>query len=106
MVYSDVCRKIRELRVQRGWTQVELASMLGVSKSVVSSYENAVHLPPYDILIKLSNLFGVSCDYLLGTSSGQGLSTMGLTEWQIESLEKIANELRQMNVKNKLARDD
>ncbi len=64
MIYSVVCEHIRELRLQRGMTQVDLAKRLGVSKSVVSSYENGVHLPPYDILTRISSLFGVSCDYL------------------------------------------
>lgn len=98
MKYSEVCKHIKELRIQRGLTQVELASMLGVSKSVISSYENGVHLPPYDILIKLSNLFGVSCDYLIGASESIYISTNGLTETQIQAIQSIINELRSINM--------
>lgn len=97
MIYSVVCEHIRELRIQRGMTQVDLAKRLGVSKSVVSSYENGVHLPPYDILIRLSALFGVSCDYLLGMSDTPYISVDGLTQRQIEALQGIAEELRQLN---------
>ena len=97
MIYSVVCEHIRELRIQRGITQVDLAKRLGVSKSVVSSYENGVHLPPYDILIRLSALFGVSCDYLLGVSDTPYISVDGLTQKQIEALQGIAEELRQLN---------
>jgi len=97
MIYSVVCEHIRELRIQRGITQVDLAKRLGVSKSVVSSYENGVHLPPYDILIRLSALFGVSCDYLLGVSDTPYISVDGLTQRQIEALQGIAEELRQLN---------
>lgn len=97
MIYSVVCEHIRELRIQRGLTQTELAGMLGVSKSVISSYENGVHLPPYDILIRLSSLFGVSCDYLLGVADTRYIATDGLTENQIQSLHAIADELRRMN---------
>ena len=97
MIYSVVCEHIRELRLQRGMTQVDLAKRLGVSKSVVSSYENGVHLPPYDILIRLSALFGVSCDYLLGVCDTPYISTDGLTKQQIEALQNIAEELRQLN---------
>ena len=97
MIYSVVCEHIRELRNQRGMTQVDLAKRLGVSKSVVSSYENGVHLPPYDILIRLSALFGVSCDYLLGVSDTPYISVDGLTQKQIEALQRIAEELRQLN---------
>lgn len=97
MIYSVVCEHIRELRIQRGMTQVDLAKRLGVSKSVVSSYENGIHLPPYDILIRLSALFGVSCDYLLGVSDTPYISVDGLTQKQIEALQGIAEELRQLN---------
>ena len=97
MIYSDICKHIKELRIRRGLTQVELAGMLGVSKSVISSYENGVHLPPYDILVRISNLFGVSCDYLIGTDKAQFISTEGLTKTQIEALQSITNELRRMN---------
>ena len=100
MVYSDICTKIRELRIQKGLTQVELAQLLGISKSVVSSYENAVHLPPYDILIKISSLFGVSCDYLLGVGSQDTISVKGLTETQIRAIEAIVDETRKLNNKN------
>jgi len=97
VIYSDVCKHIRELRIKRGLTQVELASILGVSKSVISSYENGVHLPPYDILIRLSKLFGVSCDYLIGVSETDYISTDGLTEAQIQAIKNIVEELRKIN---------
>lgn len=100
MIYSVVCEHIRELRIQRHLTQTELANILGVSKSVVSAYENGVHLPPYDILTRISSLFGVSCDYLLGVTDTPYISTDGLTERQIQSLQAIADELRQLNRAN------
>ena len=100
MVYSGIDKRIKELRLKRGITQVELAKMLEVSKSVVSSYENAVHLPPYDILIKISKLFGVSCDYLLNNESSHTISVEGLTEKQVQSVESIVQELRELNRSN------
>ena len=97
MKYSEVCKHIKELRRKRGLTQVELASRLGVSKSVISSYENGVHLPPYDILVRLSKLFGVSCDYLIGASESNYISTDGLTETQVQAIQSIIDELRSIN---------
>ena len=97
MIYSVVCEHIRELRIQRHLTQTELGSMLGVSKSVISAYENGVHLPPYDVLVHISGIFGVSCDYLLGVSNTPAISTKGLSDIQIQSLLRIADELRHMN---------
>ena len=99
MVYSGIDKRIKELRLKRGLTQIELATMLGVSKSVVSSYENAVHLPPYDILIKISKIFNVSCDYLLNSENNNTISVDGLTETQIQAVESIIHELRNINNK-------
>lgn len=45
----------------------------------------------------MSALFGVSCDYLLGVSDAPCISVDGLTQRQIEVLQGIAEELRQLN---------
>jgi len=89
--------KIKQLRSQRNISQIDLAKQLGVSKSVISSYENEVHLPPYDILIKLAHLFGVSTDYLLGSVGNYAISVEGLTDKQIEAVTVIVHELREAN---------
>lgn len=98
MVYNGIDKRIKELRAKNGMTQTDLAKLLGVSKSVVSSYENAVHLPPYDILLKLSDIFGVSCDYLLNNDCVRTVSVKGLTETQIQAVELIVRELRNLNL--------
>ena len=93
----EVGAKIKQLRSQRNMSQIALAQQLGVSKSVISSYENSVHLPPYDVLIQLARMFGVSTDYLLGTANNKSINVDGLTDTQIESITGIVNELKTMN---------
>ena len=61
--------RIRDLRVSFGWSQVELARRLSVSKQAVSNWENNNIQPSIDILVHLSDVFGVSTDYLLGRES-------------------------------------
>ena len=97
MYLPEVGIKIRQLRIQRNMSQILLAQQLGVSKSVVSSYENSVHLPPYDVLIRLAQIFGVSTDYLLGTASHKAVDVDGLTDTQIEAVAMIVDELRKTN---------
>ena len=98
MYLPEVGKKIKQLRKQRNISQVSLANHLGVSKSVISSYENSVHLPPYDVLIKIAWLFGVSTDYLLGAASGNKIiNADGLTDRQIEAVTMIVDELRTTN---------
>lgn len=88
---------MKDLRRNRNISQTELAKHLGVSKSVISSYETGVHFPPYDILIKIANLFDVSTDYLLGVPDYRKINVDGLTERQIEAVLLIVHELKAIN---------
>ena len=65
MILAD---KIAELRKKNGWSQEELAGQLGVSRQSVSKWESAASIPDLDKILKLSELFGVSTDYLLKDS--------------------------------------
>ena len=58
--------RIRTLRTDRGMTQSELAGKIGAAPSVIGNYEAELRAPSYENLIKLSEVFGVSTDYLLG----------------------------------------
>lgn len=58
--------KIRALRIAAGLTQPQLAEMVGVSKSVISFWENDINEPKASYLKILANCLGVSADYLLG----------------------------------------
>lgn len=62
MILAD---KIMNLRKRNGWSQEELAEKLGVSRQSISKYEGAQSVPDLDKLLKLSEIFGVSTDYLL-----------------------------------------
>lgn len=58
--------KIRELRIERGIQQKELASKLGVPANTYNQWENGKRDPDYQNLSKIADYFGVSVDYLLG----------------------------------------
>ena len=97
MYLSEIGTKLKELRRQRKISQITLAKQLGVSKSVISSYENEIHSPPYDVLLQMARLFGVSTDYLLGASNNRTINVDGLTDTQVEAITMIVNELRETN---------
>lgn len=71
-------QKIRELRLLRSISQVELANILGVTKQSVSNWENDNIQPSIEMLIKLSDYFGVSTDYLLGLEKDEKIDVSGL----------------------------
>lgn len=62
MVLAD---KIILLRRRKGWSQEELAYRLGVTRQSISKWEGAQSVPELDKIIKMSEVFGVSCDLLL-----------------------------------------
>lgn len=85
--------KIKELRLARGITQVELANSLSVTKQSVSNWENNNIMPSIEILLQLSDFFGVSTDYMLGKENEKTLNVSKLTESQIQHLKLIINDL-------------
>ena len=64
--------RIKDLRIENGLTQKELAKILQSSDKNIWAYENGVASPPIDILIAYANYFGVSTDYLLGRTDELG----------------------------------
>ena len=61
-------RRIRDLREDKDMTQKQVASILNCSQQVYSNYELGQRDVPTDILIKLSYIYDVSVDYILGIS--------------------------------------
>ena len=59
---------LKMLRKEKGIGQVELAKKLGVSKGIISLWENGLREPNMSSLIQLSKFFNVSIDYLVGLS--------------------------------------
>ncbi len=62
MILAD---KIVNLRKRSGWSQEELAEKMGVSRQSISKWEGAQSVPDMNRILKLSEVFHVSTDYLL-----------------------------------------
>lgn len=60
--------RIKKLREDFGYTQQDLANKINGAKSTIAMYENETRKPSLEILIKLSDIFNCSIDYLLGKS--------------------------------------
>ena len=58
--------RIRNLRIDGGYTQRQIAEYLHIKQNTYSQYEIGVLNYPVDVLIKLADLYGVSVDFLLG----------------------------------------
>ena len=56
---------MRELREQRGYTQLKVALDLNLNQNSISRYESELREAGYDMLIKFADYYGVSIDYIL-----------------------------------------
>ena len=61
----NLAEKIMTLRKKRGWSQEELAMQLNISRQSVSKWESGASIPDLDKILKLSEIFDVTTDYLL-----------------------------------------
>lgn len=57
---------LKSLRKERNIGQIELSKALGVSKGIISLWENGLREPNMYSLIQLAKFFNVSIDYLVG----------------------------------------
>lgn len=87
-------KRIYEVRMSFGWTQVQLAQKLGVTKQTVSNWENDNIQPSIDMLVKLSNIFNVSTDYLLGLTPTNSLNVDGLPTEFVSHLVQIIDDYK------------
>ncbi len=63
---SCFAERLKELRTEKGIGQVELSNAIGVSKGVISLWENGLREPKLSNLLALAQYFKVSLDYLAG----------------------------------------
>lgn len=90
--------RIRQLRLQRGLTQVELAERLGIDQSLISEYERGVVRVHGSLIVGFAKLLKVSTDQLLGVEK---LKTNGLVGdrrflRRLQQIEKLSKREKQL----------
>lgn len=68
MVMEIFIRRVKELRIESGFTQKQLAEKLNTTNSTVCDWEKGRSQPDLQTLAKIAKLFDVTTDYLLGLS--------------------------------------
>ncbi len=59
-------KRVKELRIEKGLSQQELGSAIGVTKVSICGYENGTRLPNLEKLVKLADVLETTTDFLLG----------------------------------------
>lgn len=91
--------KLKTLRIEKKLTQKQVADRIGLAISAVSSYESGTRYPSYDTLVKLTRIFHVSTDYLLGITDKRNVDVSGLEEDEIEIVTELVDMLRKKHWK-------
>ena len=84
---------IKKLRTAHNLNQVQLAGKLNISKQTVSNWENNNILPSIEMLVKISQFFMVSTDYLLELDQREYLEITGLTDEQTAHIKEIIRDI-------------
>ena len=84
-------KRIAELRKEKHLNQTGLGLKLNLSQKMISAYESGTHQPSIDTLIKMSEIFNVSVDYIIGNTDirtpTEKFLKDGLTSTEIELLD-------------------
>ena len=101
MNFGDILKKLRK---DKNLTQDELAQKINSSRSNIANYENGKNMPSVEILQKLSELFDVSTDYLLGKSDQRNPEKVNIEEVDVafSSGYKGLNDTNKMIIQNTL----
>lgn len=79
----QIGNKLKELRINQGLKEHDIAKKLNVAVSTISSYENNFRKPSLENILVLADIYGVSVDYLLSRPNNNMISVDGLNKEQI-----------------------
>lgn len=96
MIY-DFGLRLKELRKKKKLSQSQVSARLNITKSSISGYENNIITLSNDIIVKLTLLYGVTTDYLLGLDNNESIVISDLTNNQKEIVRLLVNEFKLNN---------
>ncbi len=95
---DGLSKRLREKRMQYGYSRKVVAENIGVSDSTIADYENNHVEPSTKKLVKLAALYKCSTDYLLGLDNPNSkvlLDASDLSPEQIDIVEKLIHVMSQ-----------
>lgn len=91
-------KRLAQLRQEKGLSQQKLADILKCSKSTISLYETGDTVPDAKNIVRLCDVFGVSCDYLLCQTNYRRPENERLTVEEMGYSEKAAQKLNDLDL--------
>ena len=75
-IFAD---RLKEYRTKHGITQKDFAEQIGITAAALSAYENKVKNPSVGVVKRISQVFGISIDWLCGLTSQMNIDTQPIT---------------------------
>lgn len=91
--------RLKQLRQEKHLRQDQIAALVGVTKSTVSTWESDIRQPSYESLLRLSDIYHVSTDYLLGRTNDRPLDLSGLTSAEVAIVTELVASMTAKNQK-------
>lgn len=94
--------RLTELRENKNLSRQKVADDLGISRASLEYYEKGKRTPDIEILLKLADYFGVTCDYLVKGVSTENVSIHNKTGLSDKSIEVLAllNQLKNKSIEH------
>ena len=92
MAQMSFAERLSEVRKKRGFSQEELAELLGTKGPAIGRYERGVAKPTIEVAGKLAKILGVSLDYLVGNTD-QELDANALK--RILEVQKLPDDIKE-----------
>lgn len=95
--------KLKELRKEKGLTQIKISQVLGVSATAYAGYEQGYREPPLSIIKDLADFFECSIDYLIGRTDDFGVISISNPVQQLTEEEReLLATFRKLDMLNRL----
>ncbi|MEV9651224.1 MULTISPECIES: helix-turn-helix domain-containing protein [Bacillus] len=95
--------RIRELRKEINLSQESLAERLEMKRTNIANYEAGRVVPPGNVLLELSKIFGVTTDYLLGRSDDPN-SKVSLLDDDLYQIQRAKKKLKTQSERDRMDR--
>ena len=94
-----LCDRLKQLRQEKHLRQDQLAALVGVTKSTISTWESDLRQPSYESLLRIADIYHVTTDYLLGRSDDRLLDLSGLTAVEAALVSELVASMTAKNQK-------
>ncbi|MCF6461460.1 XRE family transcriptional regulator [Clostridium sp. Cult3] len=91
-------KRLKSLREEKGFTQQDIADILGVGRATIAGYETKGKQPDYEKLMKLAEFFNTSVDYLLGRTDQRNAEEKPELPVEFETPEEAMKFILEQNV--------